>query len=346
MPKRCKDLVYLAFQQIDRDGSGIIDLNDLVGVYDTSHHPDLISGKKTEGEILTELLEAFDVGGEVDGKVSHEEFQNYYDYLYINIPSDDYFELMIRNAWHLSGGEGVCAGSANKRVLVTNSDGTQSVVEIKDDLGLKANDKQGMVARLRAQGVTAASIELSSGAVDQDTNTPPPGGKVQKPPPFRGLSKGFTGSSSTKDEYATAIGKTFTNPNEGSLGRPGSSGFQNLSSSVNRSMRSQRKVRMNVPPPSVDATAAINSSHPMLVKLKEILASRGARGIAGLSRAFKRMDNNGNKSLDFSEFSQALSEMGLTLLEPEKRQLFIFFDKDRSGSVSYDELLVSLRVSD
>ena len=267
--------------------------------------------------------------------------KNYYDYLYINIPSDDYFELMIRNAWHISGGEGACAGSANKHVLVINADGSQSVVEIKNDLGLQADDKQGMVARLRAQGVQAASIELSSGAGDQENNP----GKVKKKPPFRGLSKAFTGTSTAKDEFSMGTGKGFTNVNEGSLGRPGSSGYQNLTSKVTKSMRSSRKVTMNAPPPSVDANAAVNSHHPMLLKLKEKLASRGARGIAGLSRAFKRMDNNGNKTLDISEFSQALAEMGLNFQEPEKRQLFLFFDKDRSGSVSYDELLVSLRVS-
>jgi hypothetical protein len=32
---------------------------------------------------------------------------------------------MIRNAWHISGGEGQAANSANLRVLVTHADGTQ-----------------------------------------------------------------------------------------------------------------------------------------------------------------------------------------------------------------------------
>ena len=35
-----------------------------------------------------------------------------------SIDLDDYFELMIRNAWHIPGGEGWCANTANKRVLV------------------------------------------------------------------------------------------------------------------------------------------------------------------------------------------------------------------------------------
>ena len=70
-----------------------------------------------------------------------------------SIDDDDYFELMIRNAWHISGGTGQAANSANRRVLVTRSDGTQGIEEIKNDLGLKNDDKKGMIARLKAQGV-------------------------------------------------------------------------------------------------------------------------------------------------------------------------------------------------
>jgi hypothetical protein len=73
---------------------------------------------------------------------------------------------MIRNAWHISGGEGAAANSANRRVLVTRADGSQSVEEIKNDLGLKANDKAGMMARLKAQGVDAGSIALYGSAGD------------------------------------------------------------------------------------------------------------------------------------------------------------------------------------
>ena len=56
---------------------------------------------------------------------------------------------------------------ADKRVLVTRSDGSQPVVEIKEDLGLKANDKAGMMARLKAPGVDAASVD-SKGGVEEE----------------------------------------------------------------------------------------------------------------------------------------------------------------------------------
>ena len=94
----------------------------------------------------------------------------------MSIDNDDYFELMIRNTWHISGGEGWCANSSNKRVLVTHSDGSQSVQEIFNDLGLKADDKAGMIKRLRGQGVDVADID-TGGAVEEDTDGP------KKPPP-------------------------------------------------------------------------------------------------------------------------------------------------------------------
>ena len=43
---------------------------------------------------------------EKDGKVTIEEFEMYYADVSASINDDDYFELMIRNAWHIAGGEG------------------------------------------------------------------------------------------------------------------------------------------------------------------------------------------------------------------------------------------------
>ena len=40
-------MVSRAFKKIDRDGSGVIDIDDLKDIYNTSKHPDVVSGKKT-----------------------------------------------------------------------------------------------------------------------------------------------------------------------------------------------------------------------------------------------------------------------------------------------------------
>lgn len=64
-------------------------------------------------------------------QITAAEFCEYYSNVSASIDHDDYFELMIRNAWHISGGEGWCANSSCRRVLVTHADGRQTVEEIK-----------------------------------------------------------------------------------------------------------------------------------------------------------------------------------------------------------------------
>ena len=41
-------LVKKAYRKLDRDNSGVVDINDIKGIYNASRHPDVISGKKTE----------------------------------------------------------------------------------------------------------------------------------------------------------------------------------------------------------------------------------------------------------------------------------------------------------
>lgn len=43
-----KEHVKRAFKKVDKDGSGILDIRDIQGVYNAKLHPDVKSGKKTE----------------------------------------------------------------------------------------------------------------------------------------------------------------------------------------------------------------------------------------------------------------------------------------------------------
>lgn len=164
MNQRRRGLVHMAFNVLDKDRSGEIDLNDIKGVYNASAHPDVVMEKRTEEEILLEFIENFQTGKDKDDIVTAKEFEEYYANVSASIDDDDYFELMIRNAWHISGGEGWCANTTNRRVLVTHADGRQTVEEIKNDLGLKSDDKKGMMQRLKAQGLKMATI--NTGGVD------------------------------------------------------------------------------------------------------------------------------------------------------------------------------------
>ena len=56
-----KGFVAKAFGRIDKDGNGVLNLDDVKGVYNAKHHPDVISGKKSEDEILYEFLDTFEM---------------------------------------------------------------------------------------------------------------------------------------------------------------------------------------------------------------------------------------------------------------------------------------------
>jgi len=128
MNDRRLDMVDQAYDILDKNNDEFVTLADLEGVYDTSQHPHFIDGSKTQRQVLAEFMEQWDTSKR-DGIVTRAEFRDYYKDVSASVDDDDYFELMMRNAWRISGGEGWCGNTANTRVLHTNADGSQEVRE-------------------------------------------------------------------------------------------------------------------------------------------------------------------------------------------------------------------------
>ena len=104
-----KAIVMKAFNKMDKDGSGHIDINDIRGVYKADKHPDVMAGKKTEQQVLSEFLETFETAHSMrnsetpDHVVDKDEWVEYYNNVSASIDRDDYFALMMNNAWNLDG---------------------------------------------------------------------------------------------------------------------------------------------------------------------------------------------------------------------------------------------------
>jgi len=103
---RKREMVERAFSLMDKDGSGLITASDIAAIYDVSQHKGFKEGTHTANQVLAEFLDSFDsLRGNNDGKVSHDEWLQYYSDLAVSTPSDDYFVVMMEQAWGIGEDE-------------------------------------------------------------------------------------------------------------------------------------------------------------------------------------------------------------------------------------------------
>uniref|UniRef100_A0A0B7BFP9 EF-hand domain-containing protein n=1 Tax=Arion vulgaris TaxID=1028688 RepID=A0A0B7BFP9_9EUPU len=92
-----------AFDKLDVNSDGAIQLDDLKIVYaaNARKHPNFISGQWTEEETLKYFLDGLDTPGCPDGKVTRQEFMNYYAEVSVTVDDDCYFDMTIRALYGL-----------------------------------------------------------------------------------------------------------------------------------------------------------------------------------------------------------------------------------------------------
>jgi len=93
-------MVDKAFAKFDKDGSGCIEACDLKGVYNCKFHPKVNSGEMTEDEVFLEFLANFGDKNR-DGKITIEEWDEYYSAVSASIDNDDHFVQLMKAAWKL-----------------------------------------------------------------------------------------------------------------------------------------------------------------------------------------------------------------------------------------------------
>ena len=102
------------YDLLDKQGLDAIDPQTLIAHFDANRHPEVLSKVRSADAVRKEFLDTFDVGGVQPGKITREEFVRYYTNISAGVNDDDYFELTLRNVWHIAENASTSSSVANK----------------------------------------------------------------------------------------------------------------------------------------------------------------------------------------------------------------------------------------
>lgn len=89
-----KDLVKRAFNKLDRNSNGVVEIDDIKSFYNAKFHPDVKTGRKTEDEVLAEFIDTFELHHSIknpedkDRKITLKEFIEYYNNVSASVDND------------------------------------------------------------------------------------------------------------------------------------------------------------------------------------------------------------------------------------------------------------------
>lgn len=260
MPECRKEIIDKVFEIFDKDHSGIIEVKDVMGLYCAKQHPDVISGKASEEEVMKEFLETFEFNVEgKDGKVTLKEFEDYYANVSAGIDDDQYFLLMMKSAWKL------------------------------EDFGKPVEKAWKGYEEVKA-GPIASPPKLSS--------------------PVKRSNKA---NISSPENTLTLLGKG--------------------------KARSSKAPE----PASIKSPTKENALAPILEKFRKKIAARGTRGMLGLAKQFRIMDDENQRCLDIKEWMKALRDYRVDIDPESCKTIFEFIDKEKTGKINYDVFMRAMQ---
>lgn len=304
---RRKSAIILAFNAMDVDGNGFIEPEVLLTTYKASKHPDVISKKLTEESALREFLNTFDVGSEIEGKVTRNEFENYYKRLGYLIASDDNFEAMIYGLYGINGRQGQDSVTAMSRLIAQK----EAEVEQLASNSRSDRERQQHIEKLKLDSRTVLN-KLGRNKISKESS--------DNNITARDISSAFSGNNSWSN-YADGIAIATAGPSAPSVSAP-------------------YPPRTAFPTPIIAVPAGV--AH-LISKMKARLRTYGRHGFVALQRAIRSMDKGEKKRISMTDFKIAMKKIDIGLSEAEVRMLFDYFNNEHRGSIDSDVFIKIVR---
>ena len=146
--ERRKNIVKEAFQRLDTENCGVVNLSDVKLLFNSKNSPLVKEGYVTEEEFYNNFMESFQTHHNIFRsakikKVNFEEFLDYYKYFSITIEDDYLFEETLIYCWKLSRSKIAYAGPEDniKKIMGSSCSDIPNENEISKNISLEGKNR-------------------------------------------------------------------------------------------------------------------------------------------------------------------------------------------------------------
>ena len=308
-PRR-EGVVRAAFNKIDLDKSGVVELNEIKSFYNTKNNPQVLNGEINEEQLYAHFIETFGnhhnlYSGIRDKRVTWEEFLDYYRFMSFNVLDDDLFEAILVAAWKLEN-TGEYIKSLRNEDMKKQKKLDQTMEEKQESIRGRKNETS-----VRGGG---APFGIDGEPTDYSTSN------------MNNINEKKTklraGKKNNNYNEQRDIEKNLINENDNN-GYNYRKSYQYQDQNQNKYQKSLFK----------------SEGEDALNFLRDIIRQRGARGIFGLRRCFMIYDEDNSRVLTFDNFSKYITNFLIPLTRNQVESLFKLYDRQNTGEIIYDSLV-------
>ena len=320
------------FKMIDTEKIGKIKLEEIKSLYNCKMHPDAYIGFKKEEDIFKEFCYTFDIFCDfyhIHEYINCEQFIEYYKGISASILDDNYFDDIINGVWNIS-----IVRSRNVDKIINNN----LIINHKNDeiygeelIENKINSNNNYILNNRYVNNPSKNIFTFKNI------NPPQNIKREKEEEKQNINM----SSLTPMPKRPECKFEKINPNHIPIKTPLYQRNKMFRSFQHNPITNEISINKENCKQSYYETYKRKISYS-LQKLKEIIISRGQKGIFNLQKLFCLYDKEKTGQISYIKFIELCEIFNINLERNNLKDIFDFFDREKIGSMKYDELIQEL----
>ena len=334
-----KTSIENVFKVNDKNKIGKISIEEIKHLYNCKMHPDVIVGFKKVEEIYKEFCYTFDIFCDFYGIIDYincEEFIEYYRGISASILDDNYFDDVINGVWGID---------------IVNSSNVSSI--INNNLNINKNYNQ-MFRK-----------ELMGNKINNENNYILNNRYVNNPDDNKFLYNSYI-NTPNKLRQIDEQEEEKQNPNNISSLTPmpkiPENNFEKINpyyTPIKTPLYKTNKILRNIRHNPITNEYIINKSNTKqnyvnrktpykinisnsLERIKEIIKSRGQKGIFNFQKLFCLYDKEKTGQISYIKFIELCEIFNINLERKNLKEVFDSYDKEKIGLIKYDELIHDL----